>query len=218
MEITQVHFCDVAGQERHRARLGALIGPAEKRIPQIAPATHPGERWQVVAEWDASHAVPKRGDGKGINPPGLVAWSPNGDRMFTSSDAWGLACWTPSGEKIGSVGHDTDYGRSGPAFISQLGSSCMILRESYTSQCNYIMLHNDRTEIMAESQQGLYKWAYPSMNREFPVSPWRPGSEWELAILQDRDVIAVLDVSGLNSPWLKSAPLLKSFDAENVSS
>ena len=104
--------------DQHRTFFGGLgdvtVGPA-KNPPR------PGENWRVAIEWDASLKVRKRPDGTNTNTPLLITWSPQGDHLFTSCDAFGLSSWLDDGRWVGSHTEHHAYGHPIRCFVSPCG-------------------------------------------------------------------------------------------------
>jgi hypothetical protein len=165
-----------------------------------------GESWRVAAEWDASHSVPKRGDGQKINPPSLVAWSPKADRLFTACDAFGMTVWNTSGLRYGEVFNDSAYGYPRRFFIFQRGYSHRVLQETESYRNHYYFIYGDEARLICEgANHDLWGWVKNEGIRgpywKYGVDPWRPRSDGEIAFVHEFSGLKLVDVSKL---WAES--------------
>lgn len=204
----EVQFCDGATLERHKAFFRAQS--ADEQLNQDVPPPRQGESWKVVAEWDAAHQVPKTGDGRKVNPPALVAWSPKGDRLFTSCDAFGLTAWDAASigrsfqpRKLGQNVNPAAYGYPIRFFVAQRGSAVHVLQETSSYQHSYYDVYTGEAESICQGMNehlwGWGSWASAGdgrLNRNMGISPWRPGSHQELAIVRGSS-LKIVDVTKL---------------------
>lgn len=193
IEIHQAFFRDYSGSEP----IEALGTP-----PRV------GERWHVVAQWDAGHSVPQRGDGQKINPPSLVAWSPKADHLLTACDAFGMTVWNTSGIRFGEVFNDAAYGLPLRFLISPRGYSGNVLQEteSYRNRYyfiyNYNAIYDDKVRPICEGvNQDLWGWVslegHKGSDWKYGINPWRPYSDGEIAFVQDHSGLKFVDVTKL---------------------
>lgn len=165
-----------------------------------------GESWRVEAEWDASHSVPKRGDGQKINPPSLVAWSPKADCLFTACDAFGMSAWETSGLRYGEVFNEAAYGYPRRFFIYQRGSSHRVLQETKSNRNRYYFLYGDEAQLICEGvNHDLWGWinheGFKGACWKYGLDPWRPRSDGEIAFVHEYTGLKLVDVNKL---WAES--------------
>ena len=205
----EVQFCDSATLERHKAFFRAQ-GAVETPNADASPPSEE-ELWKVVAEWDAAHQVPKTGDGRKVNPPALVGWSPKGDHLFTSCDSSGLTVWDTGALEWdrnprlhGADVNPAAYGIPLRLFASQRGSSVHVVQETSRSQNSYYYVYTGgATPICRGANAHLWGWgnwalaADTQLNRNFAIDPWQPGSDRHLAIVHDYSKLRIVDVTKL---------------------
>jgi predicted Ser/Thr protein kinase len=214
-ERMEVQFADARSVEQHKAFFRAYA--YEKPILTGA-APRVGEEWCVVDEWDASHKVPKKGGGvvgEPVNPPALVAWSPDGKRLFTAADAWGLSVWDATeyrrGEyrRLGQQVDPTAYGFPQHFFIAQRGYDYRVLQETESFQNRYYLLHDDEAQQIVQGIKNhfgyrnmwgrLSEGSTPpplSINGNMGFNPWRP-SLFEIALVENYSSLKIVDTTRL---------------------
>jgi transcriptional regulator with XRE-family HTH domain len=207
-----VEFADTGSIETHQAFFQAYSGDEPISVLQSPPRI--GETWRVVAEWDAGHQVPKRGDRQKINPPSLVAWSPKGDRLFTSCDAFGMTAWDTTGWKYGEVSDDAAYGYPIRFFVTQRGGSIKILQETQSYQHKYYNIYDGEADSICEGiNHNLWGWGAQGirsgLNRQQGLDPWRPGSVGELAFVHKYSGLRFVDVTKLPDKQIDAGSFLK---------
>jgi hypothetical protein len=161
----------------------------------------PGERWHVVAEWDASHSVPKRGDGQKINPPSLVAWSPKAEHLFTACDAFGMSVWEASGHRYGEVFNESAYGYPRRFFINRRGASYRVLQETESYRNRYYFVYGDDARHICQGvNHDLWGWinheGYKGAYWKYGLNPWRPRSD-EIAFVHEYSGLKFVNVDKL---------------------
>jgi hypothetical protein len=186
--------------ETHQAFFRDYSG--EEPVTPLGVPPRAGERWQVVAEWDAGHSVPKRGDGQKINPPSLVAWSPKGDQLFTACDAFGMTVWDTSGRRHEEVSNDAAYGYPRRFFISQRGYSGRVLQETESYRNRYYYVYDFNARLFGEgANEDLWGWVKHEGSKgaywKYGLNPWRPRSDGELAFVQEYSGLKFVDVNKL---------------------
>lgn len=185
---------------------------SEEPLETLGTAPRVGESWRVEAAWDASHSVPRRGDGQKINPPSLVAWSPKADLLFTACDAFGMTEWSTSGRRYGEVFNDAAYGYPRRFFIHQRGYSHRILQETESALHRYYFLYGDNARLICKGvHQGLWGWVKHEGIKgaywKYGLDPWRPRSDGEIAFVHEYTGLKLVDVSKISTEsksWKKS--------------
>ena len=80
--------------------------------------------------------MPERGDGQKYNPPERIAWSPDGEYIGVSCDAFGHSVYeVSSGRQLNDGSTKAAYGASKFAFWSHDGN--FFASSAETSQNNY---------------------------------------------------------------------------------
>lgn len=203
----ELRFCDRAETDRHRAFLHAQCS-VELSSALASPSTD--ESWMMMAEWDAAHEVPNAGDGK-VNPPGLVAWSPTGDRLFTSCDAFGLTVWEAGAlawdrnpRILGADLNSAAYGYPIRFFPSQRRYDTYVLMETMTGRNQYYSIYTgEATPLCRGTNAHLWGWglwasvAGRRLNRTAGIDPWKTGSHGCLAFIHNYSTLKVVDVTKL---------------------
>lgn len=202
----QLHFCDRTEADRHRAFFYAQQSDELSSASVVLPST---ESWRAVREWDAAHEVPKAGDGRKVNPPRLVAWSPKGDRLFTSCDAFGLTIWEAGSLEwdrvprvLGSDLNSAAYGSPIRFFVSPRRYDAHVLIETQTGRNQYYSIYSgEATSLCRGTNAHLWGWglwasvADTPLNRTAGIDPWKPGSQAQLAIVHTYNTIKLVDVA-----------------------
>jgi hypothetical protein len=210
--VGQIHFLDgsencmpssnAARIETHQAFFRDYS--SEEPVQILGTPPRAGESWRVVAEWDAGHRVPKRGDGQKINPPSLVAWSPKAERLFTACDAFGMAVWNTSGMRYEEVFNDAAYGYPRRFFVFQRGHSNRILQETDSYRNRYYYIYDDAARSICKgANQDLWGWVSHEGIKgpywKYGLDPWRPRSDGELAFVHEYSGLKLVDVNKLSA-------------------
>jgi WD40-like Beta Propeller Repeat len=175
--------------------------------PSVKKATplSMNETWTVdYDEWDASHAVPKRGDGKRINNPTLIAWSPDGTELVTACNARTFTRWSVDGARIGGNGA---YDHASPAIRfcwSPDGNLVLLEGVNLAGLNRWWTIQDRRGEVLWKVKQlgtlGFDNSASSNLERTEYRNPWRP---WRAQLLVSRgeshlDLLNVLET--IDSP------------------
>ncbi len=161
-------------EEHRNFFLGTSIGGSKIRAKE-----NRGLQWKVVSEWDASHAVPRRGDGKRINSPQLVEWSPVDDQIVTACDAFGASRWMEDGCRSGGSTSRSAYGTAERFFWSPDGKKTLL--ESSTALTTYWHIHDENCNLYRAIIKEGCGWGRDFLsqygfNRTKNFNPWRPGA------------------------------------------
>lgn len=185
---------------RHKAFLAAHAGANPLPAPRAGPQR--GERWAVTQEWDASHTgTPGRGIEQ-VNPPLLVGWSPDGNRLFSSCNADGLTVWDTRGTRLGEDLYPYPYGNPYCLFVAQRGDFHWVLQVSQFTSVSRYHLHDPNARLISTGDESClpFGWARlgdkAGLNRRRGIDPWRPGSH-QIAFVHEYSSVKIVDVTGL---------------------
>ena len=195
--LTVARFADDNSLQQHRKLFSSTSLGGQTVKSAALPAV--GEEWKIVGEWDASHKVPKRGDGQGVNRPSLVEWGPQGNELVTACDAFGLTRWKENGQVVGGGTDEAAYGTPDNFFWNQDGS--LVLLEAMTSLNNWWSIQKDGRLVHQVVSQGAFWGHYEGfgcrgIGRKRDFNPWRPGKE-QLLLAGWEAALNLLDISDL---------------------
>jgi serine/threonine protein kinase len=202
-EKLEVQFADLDSVERHKAFFAAYVGEEQMRL---APASSYGdETWLSYSSWDAGQPLEKSRDGRNINPPVLVGWSPDGRLLFSANDAWGLKVWRArDGHPVAQDGGGA-YGYPLRFFVTQRGEDhYRVLQETSSNRERYYLIHDGAAVKINEGITDSF-WGFARRAPGPPAAigctggldPWRPGSEYELAVVENYSVLKIVNVTRL---------------------
>ncbi|MCI0489009.1 MAG: hypothetical protein L0229_20645 [Blastocatellia bacterium] len=192
-----------ASLERHKAFFASRAVGETLLVSESKQSV--GGAWKMVAEWDASHSVPRRGDGKRINPPELVDWSPDGEELVTACDAFGMTRWLADGRRVGG-GTDPDaWGHPTRFFWSPDGDLILLVAETGN---NWWSIQDKNGSIIRQvmAYKGvLDPWGSDSMEsygfyRTRCFNPWRPGTRQLLIERGEGPRLDLIDIMDLPEP------------------
>jgi len=157
-------------------------------------------KWKIVGQWDASHYVPKRGDGQRYNPPQNIAWRQDGRYI-------GVAC-DMSGNCIFDVGYeprfhpdlsDSAYGVPEFSFWSHDGRFFVSLVKTSQNE-NWIISDGpfQSGEVILNLPELFGQDTFNQRTKYNYISgrdPFRPGTNEITFVPRKKNVIALLDLS-----------------------
>jgi len=211
-KVRHVRFATGQNLEQARAFFAAS-GVGSSRVPAASvPERLEGAAWELIEEWDASHRVPRRGDGKRINTPSLVEWSPDGEMLVTACDAFGLTRWYSDGRRVGGGTPPYAYGDPRRFFWSPDGG--LVLLEAQTALNIWWSIQSADGRIVRQVvANGFWLWGSDSLNhyglhRTRCFNPWRPGASQLLIVSYDAPQLDLIDVSALPERETTDLPVL----------
>lgn len=181
-----------------KAYFSQLTVESSTPLVDIVPA-EPNERWEVIAECDASRAA--KGSVRllvlpSVRPPRACTWTPDGSELIIACDARGIMRWrVPGNTPERHYGDEAFSAHPERIFVSPKGEYVLVAtRESmYTVDLRY-------------GRFGIVRWmlTYPFGDhaKSESFSPWRPGTKeilvWDYESLRFTDLSSA---SGIEKHW-----------------
>ena len=172
-----------------------------------------GGTWELVAECDASHLVPYRGDRKMVNQPSLVAWSPDGGQLVTACDAFGMTRWQADGQQIRRIGGGTpSYAYGDPIRFFWAPGGDLVLLEAQTALNIWWTVQDANGNIIHQAVANEWSsWGWDTLNaygfhRTRCFNPWRAGRRQLLVSRGEGPRLDLIDASALPRARPVSAP------------